>query len=308
MENQAQETQAAPVENIGEAAQEAQSVLGSDQAGTEATGVNTETAEAAQAPTGEVASDSTDFLKGIGEEYQGLATKKGFNNIDDVLKSYSNLEGMMGKRIDELTTDEMRDVYTKLGAPADISEYGFEDAKLPEGVEDTMSDWFADKSFELGLSKDAANSLRDAYLESQQEQFKKVSMEAQVAATDQLAELKTEFGAAFDERINLAQTALNEFGGDEVKNLINQHGLGNNPALVKMLSEIGKITSEGKMVSNKEDTAQFGTTPADAAASIADKFADAEFMKRWRSQSHPGHKAAQQEIMSLYKLKNGVTG
>ena len=117
--------------------------------------------------------------------------------------------------------------------------------------------------------------------------------------------MKQEFGSAFDERTALASTALNEFGGDAVKEVINQHGLNNNPALVKMFAEIGKLTAEGNMSTDSNATpAHFGVTPAEASTKIAEKFADKAFMERWRTVAHPGHNDAVAEIEQLYRVKN----
>lgn len=258
----------------------------------------------AQKDTG---TNSPDFISTIGEDYRTIAHQKGFKSVDDVLKSYSNLEGMMGKKFDELTNEELKGVYTKLGAPESPDGYEFEEVQLPEGIEDNMTEWFSAKAHELGLSKGAAQKLRSEFIAKQSEELGMASLAAQTRATDELAQLKREFGSAFDERASLAATALNEFGGDDVKEVINQYGLNNNPALVKMFAEIGKLTSEGNMSSDKSATpSKFGVTPAEASAKIAEKFADKAFMERFRSQTHPQHNDAVRELETLYKLKNSA--
>ncbi len=258
------------------------------------------------APAAESAAiDNTDFIGTLGDDYKVLATQKGFGNVEDVLKSYSNLEGMMGKKFDEMTNEELAGVYQKLGAPQNLEGYEFERASLPEGMQDEMTDKFAVKAHELGLSVEHAKGLRDWFLKEQTDQYSAAVINAQTQATDGVAELKKEFGAAFDERTSLAATAINEFGGQEVKDLINAYGLGNHPALVKMFAQIGQLTSEGGMAEDRgASRTQFGTTPAEASSKIADKFKDTEFMNRWTQASHPGHADAVREIEQLYKVKN----
>jgi hypothetical protein len=301
MDQATQAQKAAP--QVEAVAEQPQSVLGNDNpvVSTEATKAvsNTET----------VASDNTDFINSLGEDYKVIAHQKGFKNTDDVLKSYTNLESMMGKKFDELTNEELKGVYTKLGAPETPEGYEFEAAQMPEGVEDTMTEWFSSKAHELGISKDAAQHLRNEFIAKQAEEYGTLNIQAQTKATDDLATLKQEFGSAFNERVNLAATALNEFGGDGVKEVINKYGLNNNPALVKMFAELGKLTSEGKMSTDKNATpVQFGITPVEAGAKIAEKFADKAFMARFYSQTDPGHNDAVREIEQLYKLKNSVKG
>ncbi len=297
---QAQETTTESTEVVS--TEQPQSVLGNDNPA-----VNTEATEAVSGieSTGEVATDNTEFIKTLGEDYKVIAHQKGFKNADDILKSYTNLESMMGKKFDELTNEELKGVYTKLGAPETPEGYEFEAAQLPEGIQDNMTDWFSAKAHELGIPKEAAQQLRNEFITKQTEEYGQITLNSQTKATDDLAELKQEFGSAFDERVTLASTALNEFGGEEVKKVINQYGLNNNPALVKMFAELGKLTSEGKMATDKNATpVQFGITPAEASAKIAEKFADKEFMNRWKSQAHPQHSDAVREIEQLYKLKN----
>jgi len=254
----------------------------------------------------EVASDNTEFLSTLGEDYKTVAATKGFNSADDIMKSYTNLESMMGKKFDELTNEELKSVYTKLGAPESKEDYGFEKAELPDGAEDVMTDWFASQAHEAGLTKDAASKLRESFMGLQAEEVKQAEIAIQVQEKDNIEKLKVEFGSAFDERINLAKTALNEVGGEEARMAILNAGLGSNPAIIKMLSEIGKMTSEGKMVDSGRVEAQFGITPEEAASKIAEKFADPAFLERYRNTMHQGHNEAVQELDKLYRLKNSA--
>ncbi len=266
-----------------------QTVLGGDQVvSTEATAATPEAATPAQD-----ASDTQSFIDTLGEDYKTVATQKGFKSVDDVMKSYSNLEGMMGKKFDELTNEELTSVYTKLGAPETAEGYEFERAELPEGIDDNITEWFAAKAHELGINKDAAQKLRNEFIHKQAEEYSASLLNANTTQADDIAAIKAEFGAAFEERASLASTALNEFGGEEVKALVNQYGLQNNPALVKMFAKIGELTAEGGLARDKSATSvSFGTTPAEAASKIAEKFKDTEFMNRWRTTSHPGHSDA----------------
>lgn len=306
MENQVSETVApteevvdnASVENT-ESSQEVQSILGSDesQSTEQATGQTEETV------------DSGDFISSVGEDYKLLITKKGFKSVDDVLKSYTNLEGMMGKKFDDLTNEELQQVYTKLGAPESPDGYEFEEAELPEGIQDNMTEWFASKAHELGISKKAAQELRKEFMAKQAEEFQSMIGSNQVAEADKVEGLKKEFGAAYEERIDAAKAALNEFGGEELKEMINKHGLNNEPALIKLLSKVGMATSEGTMSAEKsKGNGAFGVTPDEASEKIRQKFSDKAFMERWTKQSHPQHADAVREMNELYKLKNGVSG
>lgn len=259
-------------------------------------------ADQASEPVGQV-HNTDDFINSLSEEHKPTVTKKGFKSVDDVLKAYENLESKLGKRFDDLTADEIKALNVKLGAPESPDGY---ELSLPEGFQDDGSlNAFAHKAHELGLPKDKAEALYGWYMETQIDGLKMAQANAQNDAVEKVESLKKEFGAAFDERISLAKHALKEFGGDEVLDIINKYGLGNEPALVKMFAEIGKLTSEDKIVGEKS-SASFGVTPAEADAKIASLYKDKEFMARWSNPTAQGHDEAVKQLETLYKLRRGV--
>ena len=117
---------AAPAESAGQVATESapvESVLTG-----QATSAPEQTTEAAP----EVSAEQTSqFLESLPEEYRTLAMTKGFKETGDVLKSYKEIESMVGKRFSDLTADEIRAMNTKLGAPESADGYEF---NLPEGI------------------------------------------------------------------------------------------------------------------------------------------------------------------------------
>jgi hypothetical protein len=250
----------------------------------------------------EVQNDYQDFVQSIPEEYRGKVTKKGFQNVEDVLKSYVNLESMQGKRFEDLTVDEIRSMNTRLGAPEDPSGYEIE---VPTELgEVTMLEGYTQKAHELGVPKETAENLANWFIQNQLEQMNMHQATTNQNESEKVETLKQEFGTAFDARIEMANKALRKFGGDEAVNAIHSAGLSNDPALVKMLSEVGKLIAEDTFVGPKSSPS-FGVTPDEANKQIAEKFKDQAFMSRWHNQADPGHKAAVAELEQLYKLKNG---
>ena len=55
-------------------------------------------------------------------------------------------------------------------------------------------------------------------------------------------------GEKFDENISLAKQALEKFGGQELKDLLQSTGFGNHPAIVKAFYNIGKSVSNDTLV------------------------------------------------------------
>jgi hypothetical protein len=123
------------------------------------------------------------------------------------------------------------------------------DFTLPEGF--TANEELAGElkvlAKENGLSKEAAQKLADLGVKMQQQQA-----DAWQAQVDQWAEqVKTDKelgGEKFDENISLAKQALDKFGGQELKDLLQSTGFGTHPAIVKAFYNIGKSVSNDTLV------------------------------------------------------------
>jgi len=78
-------------------------------------------------------------------------------------------------------------------------------------------------------------------------------------------------------------------------------GIGEHPAMLKMFSNIGSMLAEDNMLAPADG--QFNSmSPVQAQVSIKDKQADPEFMKRYMDAKHPGHNDAVKEMKKLYEL------
>lgn len=121
---------------------------------------------------------------------------------------------------------------------------------VPEGVMvlDGAKEAYAEVAKELGLSQEQA-----------QKAFEKLSskgMEAQRMQLDtmsrQWAEQSTadpEFGGErLQESLKVSKQAMDAFGTQELKNLLNESGLGNHPELIRFMYRAGKAISEDKFV------------------------------------------------------------
>ena len=260
----------------------------------------TETApvEAREAPA--TPEEIASFVSGLSEDIRAEKSLQSFKDVDALAKSYVELNKAFGKRLQDMTEDEVATYYGKLGRPE--TPEGYEIAGAAEG--DDISKQLAQVAFDNGISKDALHALSESYSELISEQVKMQQSQQQLSQEEQVKQIKEEFGAAFDERITLANNALKEFGGDELIQAIQQSGMGNNPALVKAFSEVGKLIAEDRPV-GKQDTAKFGMTPAEASEKIAQLYKDDTFMQRWKSPTDPGHKSAVEQIESLYRIKSG---
>jgi hypothetical protein len=118
-------------------------------------------------------------------------------------------------------------------------------------VKEHVLEEFQNVAKDMGLSQSKAQALIDlanknavAQQQAQQEAWNK-------QRETWVNELKSDQdfgGQKFDETISRAQRALTNFGSDNLKQLLNDSGLGDNPELVRLLAKVDRATSEKEPV------------------------------------------------------------
>lgn len=147
------------------------------------------------------------------------------------------------------------------GPPEEYAEFS-----LPEGVEvDQESlDTFKSKAKELGLSQEKAQELVD--LQAQAVQNGQKQLQDAIAEQHQqwLEEAKKDDeigGEQFDQNVETARKAIETFGTPELKQFLDESGLGNNPEMIRFARRIGAAISEDTLMPG--GSGQGSKNPAD---------------------------------------------
>ena len=256
-----------------------------------------ETNETVAEPSkGEVVSEESGLSSFLSDELKEIKALHNFKDVNGLAKSYVHLNGLLGKKFEDLSTDELKSFYGKLGRPENSDSYKFPDLPKTE-----LMGWYREKAFDLGLNQDQAKNLMESYTEIEQMRLKEMETEYQTTTNEWVDEIKADFGGAFDKRLEIAKKAVQTFGGQELKDYLNQSGLGNHPAMVKAFAKIGRELLEDRLTETDASN-QFGLTPQEALHKVTTLKRDTDFMKSYRSASDPGHSAAVDEIQDLYKI------
>lgn len=122
--------------------------------------------------------------------------------------------------------------------------------KAPEGVELNQDDLakFTDIAKELKLPADKAQALVDLAAAREQARADAFAKQVQTWAD----EVKADKELGTDENLAIARKAVETFGGDEMRQLLDSTGMGNHPAVVRFMLNVGKKVSEDTIV--KGDT------------------------------------------------------
>ena len=151
--------------------------------------------------------------------------------------------GQDGQKTGNAEGDKAGDT-SKQGAP---EAYEF---KAPEGqqFDPEVMNSFSEIAKELNLPQDAAQKMVDKVapkiLERQMQALETVRNEwAESARTDK------EFGGEkLNDNLVTAKKALDAFGSPELRQLLNESGLGNHPEMIRLMYRAGKAISEDRFV------------------------------------------------------------
>ncbi|MGD9614938.1 MAG: hypothetical protein AB7H90_02945 [Alphaproteobacteria bacterium] len=230
-------------------------------------------------------------LEGLARGYQGQA----------------RLMGIPKDRLLELPADPgnaeaMGKVYDRLGRPEAPDRYAFKTDALPEGVtidEPTMG-WFRQTVHSLGLSQRQAAALFEAWNAHVGERVTGQQQQSAQAHEAAIGALKTEWGAAFDEKLRVAKDALAHYGGDKAAEIASRYG--SDPDLARIFAEVGKVLQEHGMIGRGTPGSAATLSPTEAQQEINAKYADPEFIKRMQSRDRQVRDAATAELERLFKM------
>jgi hypothetical protein len=172
-------------------------------------------------------------------------------------------------------------------------------------MDDGMVSWFKETAHKAGMNPQQAQVMLDAYNEMTFGQAETMGAELQAQVDQVESDLRKEFGNAFDDRMNLANGVLAEFGNSEMTEIQLADGtlLGDNPEVIRMLANMGVYLRERV----GEDTLEGvqtngGVTPSDAMQKISEL--TQPNTPYWDSR-HPEHQWYVQEAMKWREYATG---
>lgn len=248
----------------------------------------------------------TNWIEGIADtDLKGWAQNKGFKEPADALMSYRNLEKLMGADKAGRTVvlpskwddpKEVQPFYEKLGVPKDPTGYS-----MPKDADPEMAKWAPSVFHKAGLTPRQAEALTAEW--NQMVGGRAAAMKAQLEAkaAEDLTALKTEWGAAYEDKVSKAKAAAKEFGvNEEIADKL-ESALGTS-GLLKFFATIGEKVGESGYVSGKGPGSFDGAlTPDQARAEIKNLQADNAFVTRYVS----GDVEARQRMEKLHKWAYG---
>lgn len=242
------------------------------------------------------------FLDTLPEDLRGDPSLRNFTDAAGLAKSYVHAQRMIGADKIALpgkaaTEDDWRPIWSKLGAPDNAEGYQISG----EGFAEQELQSFKEQAYAIGLTGQQAQQMA-TYLEGQA----KGGVAAEQADQERIAEeydaeLRAEFGAAYDQKHDRAAAAGRAMGidpqvFDDIR-LDNGLPLGDHPFIIKLFAgladQLGEDTLEGA-------TTELVKTPEQAAREIAELTAPSS--PYW-DKNHPAHETTVQDVLRLREFQ-----
>jgi hypothetical protein len=232
------------------------------------------------------------------DEYRSRPAATKFNDVNDLFKAYENLEGFIGKKVEAYGPEELAIINERRGIPTDLKEYTF-----PEGTEvaTEVQDKFREIFKQAGLTKREALDLVQGFNEYNKQQLELQQNTYQATLNEYRDQIKKEFGAAYDKKIEMANRALTHYGTKELQEFVTTVGLNDHPEFIRFISKVGESLLEDSTPTNQR-AATFGVTPDDAKQQIELLLADRESREAYYDRFNPKHEIVKRQMTQLYEL------
>ena len=145
----------------------------------------------------------------------------------------------------------------------------YTDFSLPEGVtlNQEALNGFTPILQKAGVDQDTAQELVDAYAKQQADDYQRQLDEFEDLKENWLNDTKNDKeigGDNFDKSVSDAMVAIDKLGTPELRQLLEEHGVGNHPEVVRVFAKMGALL--------REDSGEGSTTPIDSEKALPDRF------------------------------------
>lgn len=224
----------------------------------------------------------SDWREIIPESFREASWATKYKTADDFFKGVDWMNQTIGKKNvvqgielpgEDAKPEDWDAFYNGLGRPEKPDGYELPELKdIPEGfVLPEDKQYWANMAHKHGLTKKQAAGLFSEFMQDMSERYKSAlegSASAMVeAAKKRMQEsadaLKGEWGDDFGANLNLAKRAAEHLG---ILDSLDQSGAGNDPAVLKLAAELGKMLGEDNM--RRGDPSGGGMTKEEALAKI----------------------------------------
>lgn len=232
------------------------------------------------------------------QDLLGYVQNKGWKDPVELATGYRNLEKLLGgekipmpKGAEDV--EGWNRVYEQLGRPKTAEEYKL---PIPEGDDGAFSKTAANWMHKAGLNQQQAEMISKEWNEFQAAAIAQQQQEMSQKAEADMQSLRSEWGGAYDENIQMAKVAVREYGLDQAKLSAIENAIGTGE-MMRLFAKIGRAQGEHNFESGGSGNS-FGMTPQAAQQRVAALKAD----PTWTAKYLGGDADAKAELAKLMSL------
>jgi hypothetical protein len=234
--------------------------------------------------------EQTPLTEMLSEELREIEALKNYDSVDSMAKSLLSAQKMVGKRVEDLSKEDLVAVNKKFGVPDSIEGYEFE-----------AEEAFKQEALDIGLNHEQARRLFEKQVALQETIAKEQELAFKDAEAQAVSSLEKEFGSQFEARMDLARKTARELGGEDLEKGVFDIQGGFDPKIIKALSEAGKRLFDHESVAVNQAT-KFGLTPSEAENEIKLLKSNPEFRAAYEDRDPSVRNAAAKKLEKLYKI------
>ena len=246
------------------------------------------------------------WIESLDEDIRNADVLKQVRDIPGMAKMLVHAQRMVGKDKVPLpgpnaTDEDWQAFFDSIGRPKSPEEYELvppDDFPEDIPIDDKVVSEFMEQAHKAGLLPQQAQQIYQWYLTKARDGHYEAIQYMETAREQAENELKKEWGALYNQKVEKAQKAALHFLGDEGIKKLEASGLANDPHIIKALARIGESLSEDIFV--EPDSSQFKTTAkAEIERILGDK------SHPYHNADHPGHQAAVSRMQELFQQVHG---
>lgn len=166
-------------------------------------------------------------------------------HVENLAKSYIEAESKLGRSIElpgkDATAEDWNKYYSRLRPQA------AEDYELT--IADTeLAKRFRKASFDVGLTKEQVRVQSSVLAEYEAERDKVAAKSYTEAATKADRQLREEYGAQYDIRMEYAKKGFESLYSENLRAQLSRSGVTNNPEFIRVMSDLGSQIKEASLV------------------------------------------------------------
>lgn len=246
------------------------------------------------------------FRESWPQEYQVDPAFKNFQTPEDLLKSYKHASSMVGLDKGEIirkpaTDAEWGPVYDALGRPKTADDYTVKPYEKVKFDDAAVKD-FRELAHKSGWNQKQFESVMDWYASRTEAGYQEALDGRNRIVSEGEAKLREKWGQAYNDKAEAAKKAINQYGGEDLRKLLDETGVIHHPGLADALASLGESLREDTAFgSSLSSHGQRPLSPTEAQLEWNTSKLDQQFMSRLMNKNSQGHKEAVEKRDMLFK-------